>query len=234
LRSESRFELAHHGTPFSTKPRYPRPAAQIHTFYKNRSERLQFADDSSDVRVVAATTWISARVSENHSCSDLYYRFNVFPLTIPPLRERREDIPLLARYFAQKYARRMKKPIESISTKVMTALAEYHWPGNVRELENFIERAVILSRGTELEIPLAELKQRSKLTSNNSFGGLTTLEQAERAYLARAQRSQLGGWRGRRCRISPRHEADDASIAHEQARDQSSRLMATLFCSGYK
>jgi formate hydrogenlyase transcriptional activator len=102
------------------------------------------------------------------------------------LRERPEDIPLLARYFAQKYAARMKKPIDSISTNAMTALVEYPWPGNVRELENFIERAVILSRGTELTIPLAELKQRSKPTFTSSFGGLTTLEQAEREHILRA------------------------------------------------
>ena len=93
--------------------------------------------------------------------ADLYYRLNVFPVTIPPLRERREDIPLLVRYFAQKYARRMKRPIDNVPVKAMAALSEYHWPGNVRELENFIERAVILSRGAELQIPLAELKQRT-------------------------------------------------------------------------
>jgi formate hydrogenlyase transcriptional activator len=110
----------------------------------------------------------------------------VFPITIPPLRERREDIPLLVRYFAQKYARRMKKPIDTIPVKAMTALTEYHWPGNVRELENFIERAVILSRGVELQIPLAELKQRTQASLISVSNGFATLENAERDHIIRA------------------------------------------------
>jgi formate hydrogenlyase transcriptional activator len=107
-------------------------------------------------------------------------------LSIPSLRERREDIPLLVRYFAQIYARRMKKPIDNIPAKAMSALTEYHWPGNVRELENFIERAVILSRGAELQIPLAELKQRTRSTTVIPQDGLVTLEHAEREYIVRA------------------------------------------------
>jgi formate hydrogenlyase transcriptional activator len=105
---------------------------------------------------------------------------------IPPLRERREDIPLLVRYFAQKYARRMKRPIETIPVKAMTALTEYRWPGNVRELENFVERAVILSRGAELELPLAELKQRSNSSPAVSISGFATLEHAEKEHIVRA------------------------------------------------
>jgi formate hydrogenlyase transcriptional activator len=108
---------------------------------------------------------------------------------IPSLRERREDIPLLVRYFAQKYARRMKKPIDTIPVKAMTALTEYHWPGNVRELENFIERAVILSRGAELQIPLSELKQRPRLDSvftSATLDSVVTLEHAERQHIVRA------------------------------------------------
>ena len=123
-----------------------------------------------DVRLVAATNVdLAQKVAENQFRSDLYYRLNVFPIIIPPLRERREDIPLLARYFAQKHARRMKKPIDSIAARDMTALTQYHWPGNVRELENFIERSVILSRGPELQIQLSELKQRTKLETVASF-----------------------------------------------------------------
>ena len=90
--------------------------------------------------------------------SDLYYRLNVFPIRIPPLRERREDIPLLARYFAQKFAQQMQKRIETIPTVHMKALSDWDWPGNVRELANFIERAVILTRGSSLEVPVAELR----------------------------------------------------------------------------
>ena len=186
-----RFELANRGTlfldevgdiPLDLQPKLLR-VLQEQEFERLGSSRTIRVD----VRVVAATNVdLAQRVAENQFRSDLYYRFNVFPLTIPALRERREDIPLLARYFAQKYARRMKKPIDSIAAKAMTALTEYHWPGNVRELENFIERAVILSRGTELEIPLAQLKPLTKLAPINSLGGLTTLEQAEREHIMRA------------------------------------------------
>jgi formate hydrogenlyase transcriptional activator len=139
-----------------------------------------------DVRLVAATnTDLTRKVQEKEFRQDLYYRLNVFPITIPALRDRKEDIPLLVRYFVQRYARRMKKPIDTIPTKAMTALTEYHWPGNVRELENFIERAVILTRGAELQIPLAEFKQRAKLmpVPGNAFA---TLEHAEREHIMRA------------------------------------------------
>jgi transcriptional regulator with GAF, ATPase, and Fis domain len=94
--------------------------------------------------------------------SDLYYRLNVFPIRIPPLRERREDIALLARYFVQKFARQMQKQIETIPAAALKAMEEWEWPGNVRELQNFIERAVILTRGKALEAPLAELQKTGK------------------------------------------------------------------------
>jgi len=97
-------------------------------------------------------------VADGRFRSDLFYRFNVFPITVPPLRERTEDIPLLLRYFVSKYARRMKKRIERIAGDTITALSEYSWPGNVRELQNFIERAVILTPGEELNAPLSELR----------------------------------------------------------------------------
>jgi formate hydrogenlyase transcriptional activator len=90
--------------------------------------------------------------------SDLYYRLNVFPIRVPPLRERREDIPLLVRYFVEKYSRQMKKAIDSIPGIALKTLSGWHWPGNIRELENFIERAVILTRGKSLEAPFAELR----------------------------------------------------------------------------
>jgi formate hydrogenlyase transcriptional activator len=139
-----------------------------------------------DVRLVAATNVdLAQKVAQGQFRSDLYYRLNVFPVTIPPLRERREDIPLLVRYFAQKYARRMKRPIDNVPAKAMTALSEYHWPGNVRELENFIERAVILSRGAELQIPLSELKSRPTATPFASANGFATLEHTEREHIVR-------------------------------------------------
>ena len=158
-----RFELAHQGTlfldevgdiPLELQPKLLR-ILQEQQFERLGSTRTQ----QVDVRLVAATNCdLEKMVADKHYRSDLYYRLNVFPVTIPPLRERPEDIPLLVRFFAQRFARRMKKPIESIPAKTSAILARYHWPGNVRELENVVERAVILSRGTELEVPLGELK----------------------------------------------------------------------------
>ncbi len=136
-----------------------------------------------NVRLVAATNRdLAQMVGEKQFRSDLYYRLNVFPLTVPPLRERREDIPLLVRYFAQKFARRMNKRVETIPTEAMTALSAYHWPGNIRELENLIERAVILSQGTELHVPLAELKSSAR----PGAPPVATLEAAERGHILRA------------------------------------------------
>jgi len=96
--------------------------------------------------------------------SDLYYRLNVFPIRIPPLRERPEDIPLLVRYFTQKYGRRMEKQIESIPAAAMKKLAAWHWPGNIRELENFIERSVILTHNSALQVPIGELGRNGRAT----------------------------------------------------------------------
>jgi len=132
------------------------------------------------VRVIAATNrdlW--GMVTEQQFRADLYYRLNVFPLQVPPLRERVSDIPMLVRYFAQKFARRMNKHIETIPSATLAALAEYPWPGNIRELENLIERAVILSAGSALEIPLTELRVKPPGKSP------TTLETTERQHIVR-------------------------------------------------
>jgi len=111
-----------------------------------------------DVRLIAATNRDLEKMIENGQFrSDLFYRLNVFPIRIPPLRERPEDIPLLVRYFTQKYARRMEKKIESIPTSSMKKLSSWHWPGNIRELENLIERSVILTHGSALQVPSSEL-----------------------------------------------------------------------------
>jgi formate hydrogenlyase transcriptional activator len=190
-----RFELAHRGTIFLDEvgdiPLELQPKL-LRVFQEQEFERLGSTRTIHvDVRMVAATNRdLTEKVAEKQFRQDLYYRLNVFPITIPPLRERREDIPLLVRYFAQKYARRMKKAIDTIPTRAMTALTEYHWPGNVRELENLVERAVILCRGPELEIPLGAFKQRTKLVPtvvpSNTPGVLSTLEQAEREHILRA------------------------------------------------
>jgi formate hydrogenlyase transcriptional activator len=101
-------------------------------------------------------------VAEREFRSDLYYRLNVFPIRIPPLRERKEDIPLLVGFFVQKFAKQMQKRVTSIPVATMKALRAWDWPGNIRELENFIERAVILTRGESLAVPLSELRNGEK------------------------------------------------------------------------
>jgi formate hydrogenlyase transcriptional activator len=137
-----------------------------------------------NVRVIAATNRdLDRMVKEQAFRSDLYYRLKVFPVTVPPLRDRPEDIPLLVRHFAQKFAQRMKKRIETIPSEAMQALQTYHWPGNVRELENFIERAVILTHGPDLFVSISELKRTPSHISNS---GTTTLEHAEREHILKA------------------------------------------------
>src|SRR5262249_49883315 len=112
-----------------------------------------------NVRLIAATNRDLARMAaDGQFRQDLYYRLNVFPILVPPLRERRDDIPTLVRHIAQKVARRMGRRIETIPAEAMDALVKYPWPGNVRELENVIERAVILSPGAELQLNPAELR----------------------------------------------------------------------------
>jgi formate hydrogenlyase transcriptional activator len=132
----------------------------LRAFQEREFERLGNSRTMKvDIRLIAATNRdLEKMVAERQFRSDLYYRLNVFPIRIPPLRERPEDIPLLVRYFAQKYAQRMEKQIESIPAASIKKLTQWHWPGNIRELENFIERAVILTRGTALQVPLSELK----------------------------------------------------------------------------
>ena len=186
-----RFELAHRGTIFLDEVADISVELQpklLRVLQEQEFERLGSTKTIRvDVRMVAATNAdLAHKVADNQFRLDLYYRLNVFPIVIPPLRERREDIPLLVRYFAQKYARRMKKPIDTIPMKTMSTLVDYHWPGNVRELENLVERAVILSRGANLEIPVAELKQRARVTASASPNSLGTLEHAEREHISRA------------------------------------------------
>ena len=123
---------------------------------------------------------------------DLYYRLNIFPILLPPLRERPEDIPLLVAHFTDKYARRMDKRISRIPAETMDALKRYHWPGNVRELQNFIERATILTPGSTLQAPLSELRQASREVQRRSH----TLAEIERDQIIRALRESqwvLGG-----------------------------------------
>jgi formate hydrogenlyase transcriptional activator len=157
-----------------------------------------------NVRLVAATNRDLAQMaSDKEFRSDLYYRLNVFPIVSPPLRERAEDIPLLVRYFAQRFAQRMNKRIERIPAETMDLLTQYHWPGNVRELENLIERAVILSQGAELRVPLAELKPTAG-GNHHPAHPLPTLRDTEREHILRALRESnwvIGGPDGAAARL---------------------------------
>jgi formate hydrogenlyase transcriptional activator len=160
-----RFELAHRGTLFLDEVGDIPPELQpklLRVLQEQEFERLGSTKTIKvDVRLVAATNRdLEQMVAEGKFRSDLYYRLNVFPLTLPPLRERADDIPGLVRHFTQHFARRMGRRIETIPTVVMDALIRYSWPGNVRELQNVIERAVILSKGASLQVPLSDLEVR--------------------------------------------------------------------------
>jgi formate hydrogenlyase transcriptional activator len=135
-----------------------------------------------EVRLVAATHRdLERMMAEGQFRSDLYYRLNVFPIEIPPLRERSEDIPLLVWHFVQQFAERMGKTIEAIPAEAMDALTGYAWPGNIRELQNLMERAVILSRGVVLQVPLRGLHiHRMPCQGSRNHG---TLEEAQRALI---------------------------------------------------
>jgi transcriptional regulator with GAF, ATPase, and Fis domain len=140
-----------------------------------------------DVRLIAATNRdLTKMVKAGEFRSDLYYRLRVFPITIPPLRERPTDIPLLVNYFVNKHAKRMNKHIATIPRETMAALCAWPWPGNVRELENFIERAVILTAGSTLRAPLAELEKLEEETSDPN------LHAAEREHILRVLREAKG------------------------------------------
>jgi len=135
-----------------------------------------------DVRLVAATHRdLESMMAQKQFRSDLYYRLNVFPIEVPPLRERSEDIPQLVRYFVQHFGRRTNRTIETIPPRVMESLSRYSWPGNVRELQNLIERAVILSPGPVLQVPLQDLRART-IPGQNS-GEHETLAHAKRAHI---------------------------------------------------
>jgi formate hydrogenlyase transcriptional activator len=181
-----RFELAHQGTLFldeigdvplelQSKLLRALQEREIERLGSTRTIRVDF-------RLIAATNRdLEEMVARREFRSDLYYRLNVFPIRIPPLRERREDIPLLVRYFAQRFAKRLRRPLESVSRESMEILCRWSWPGNIRELQNVVERAVILSTGTVLNVTRSEFESSSPPTSLP-----VTLEEAERAHILRA------------------------------------------------
>lgn len=162
-----RMELADQGTLFLDEvgdiPTEIQPKL-LRVLQEREFERLGSTHTRGvNVRLVAATNRdLEKMVADREFRNDLYYRLNVFPIRIPPLRDRKEDIPLLVGYFVQKYAKQMQKRIEAVPVSVMKGLTAWDWPGNIRELENFVERAVILTRGKSLEAPLAELRKSTK------------------------------------------------------------------------
>jgi len=199
-----RFELANKGTllldeigeiPLDLQPKLLR-VLQEHEFERLGSSKTI----KTDARLIAATNCdLLQMVAEKRFRSDLFYRLNVFPITIPPLRERVEDIALLTGYFAKKHSLRMNKRIDSISKETIDVLCSYHWPGNVRELENFIERAVILTSGSELQAPLNELRSTPGNGSEALQPGPPTapkkpssLEDIERAHIEDVLRQTKG------------------------------------------
>jgi len=181
-----RFELANGGTifldevgdiPLELQPKLLR-VLQEQAFERLGSTRTVRVD----IRLVAATNRnLEEMVAARTFRSDLYYRLRVFPVVMPPLRERQADIPALVRYFVQKFARRMNRTIETIPAGTLEVLSRYAWPGNIRELENLIERAVIVSPGPVLRVPLGELKLPLETASDN-----LTLRAAEREHIAKA------------------------------------------------
>jgi len=187
-----RFEMAHRGTlfldevgdiPLELQPKLLR-ALQEKSF-----ERLGgIRTIPIDVRLVAATNRnLAEMMGDKLFRSDLYYRLKVFPITSPPLRDRPDDIPILARHFTRKYAEKMGRTIDKIPTETLRALVDWHWPGNVRELENFIERSVILSVGPNLRAPISEIRDAAPETQSGS-----TLEQIERDHILRVLRESNG------------------------------------------
>lgn len=204
-RKIGRFDLAHEGTlfldeigdiPFELQPKL------LRVLQEQEFERLGSVHTISvNTRLVVATSRdLLQMVEDGEFRSDLFYRLNVFPLRVPPLRERVEDIPLLVHYFVEKFASRMKKHIEVIPEECMERLAQHPWPGNIRELQNFVERSVILTPGRTLQAPLSELQ----LVITQTQPQLTTLKDAERAHILDALRRThwlVGGARGAAARL---------------------------------
>jgi formate hydrogenlyase transcriptional activator len=199
-----RFEVAHLGTLFLDEiadTPLELQAKLLRVLQEREFERLGSTRTIQvNVRLVAATSRDLAQLIDNGQFrSDLYYRLNIFPIHLPPLRERREDVPLLTRYFADHYAQRMNKRIETIPAETMEALTRYRWPGNIRELQNVIERAVILSSDAVLRVPLGDLKSPPEAAAR-----VITLEDAERSHILKALEETgwvIGGQEGAAARL---------------------------------
>jgi len=193
-RKVGRFEMAHEGTLFLDEIADFPPELQpklLRVLQEKEFERLGGTQiQRANVRLVAATSRSLAQMVADHQFrNDLYYRLNVFPIRMPALRERVEDIPLLVRHFVRKYAGQMNKQIDSVAPGVMDSFKNYNWPGNIRELENYIERSVILSKGKVICAPITELEQPPRPPSNSlpeEQSKSATLEECEREHILRA------------------------------------------------
>jgi formate hydrogenlyase transcriptional activator len=190
-----RLELANQGTLFLDEVGEIPPELQpklLRVLQEREFERLGSTRTiRTNVRLIVATNRdLAAMVREQTFRSDLFFRLNVFPVDLPPLRERPEDIPLLVRHFADEFSRRMNKRLETIPSETMKALCEYRWPGNIRELQNVIERAVILSSGPTLKVPIAELHSRATPLSE-AASSKSTRRRPVRSILAEVDRNQI-------------------------------------------
>jgi formate hydrogenlyase transcriptional activator len=195
MQRKGRFELADGGSLFldeigdislELQPKLLRAIQEQEFERLGSSKTIQV-----NVRLIAATHRdLGAMIRDEKFREDLFYRFNVFPIEIPPLRERREDIPLLVSFFVSKFSARMRKQIKSIPTQALEMLTNYPWNGNVRELANFIERAVIMTQGQQLEVPLATLRASSDTVV--AVGSNSTFRQAESSVIIDALRAAAG------------------------------------------
>jgi len=201
-----KFEMAHKGTlfldeigemPLELQPKLLRAIQEqeLERVGGNRTIHV-------DIRIIAATNRnLKQMVEEGKFRSDLYYRLNVFPLNVPPLRERRDDIPRLTRYFVQKHAQRMGRNIETIPTSTLEALTRHDWPGNIRELQNVLERAVILTHGTSLQVGMSEFMAKAD-TLYRRTSEASQASERERILKALADANgQVGGPNGAAARL---------------------------------
>ena len=230
-----RFEMANQGTFFLDEVGDIPPSLQpklLRVLQEQEFERLGSTHTRQvDVRLVAATNRdLTEMVKDGEFRSDLYYRLNVFPIRIPPLRERREDIPLLVDYFMEKYARRMGREVKTVSPTTMDKLVSWPWPGNVRELQNMIERGVILSKGSTLEIPLAELEQPTIPVLDDNDGP-STLKDFERKHILHALHESgwvIGGPLGAAARLGINRSTLNARMRKLQIRRPKPERFAQL------
>jgi len=201
-----RFELAHQGTlfldeigeiPLELQPKLLR-ALQEQEFERlggNRTIKV-------DVRIIAATNRdLKAMVDDNRFRADLYYRLNVFPLNVPSLRERPEDIPLLTRYFVQKHAQHLGRKIETIPTHVLESFMQYDWHGNIRELQNVIERSVVLSNGSELHVAMPEIDRSFPITPSDRVSNASDAERDRILHVLKETKGMVGGSNGAAARL---------------------------------